>query len=369
MKEMGRVYWTHGVGALSIAVAMIFVPIFLLESGYSFQTVLLFLLGQHLLATLLQFPVGKLFAKISSHHLMALGGLWQIVFFGLLVTLDEFGWPLWLLATVWALYRTAYFPAFHYVFGAARAHENAGMQVAGLQSIIMVATTLAPAIGGIVATAFDITYTYMAAAVLLLIATLPMLSPNTGPPTVKLRLGKAELKKMRSDTMANVFLGMVIGAEKAIWPILVFVLVSSYAGVGILSSVVAIASIGVTMFVGKHEGVKGEHRYIKQGMLATAITSVIRTLVQNALHVFVANLFAGIGRSLYTTPFMNRYYTNGDGPHRLGYVVIQETAFSIGVSIYFALLLLLSMFVSMQLVLIIGVASAAFTVLGLRFMR
>jgi hypothetical protein len=51
---MGRVYWTHGIGMLGMGATAIFVPIFLLNSGHSFKTVLLFLLGQHFAAAIIQ---------------------------------------------------------------------------------------------------------------------------------------------------------------------------------------------------------------------------------------------------------------------------------------------------------------------------
>lgn len=369
MKEMGRVFWTHGVGLLGMGATAVFVPIFLLNSGHSFRTVLLFLLGQHLLATVLQLPIGKLFTRISPHHLMALGLLWQVVFFGIIGTLSEQSWALIPLALAWAMYRSIYWPAFHYVFGTVRAHKKTGQQVAGTQVLKMLATTLAPAIGGIVATLFGITSTYVAAAVILLIAILPMLKSRTGPDTVGLRFNKAEIKKIRPDLTANYFNGSIIATETSAWPLLVFIIVSTYAGVGVLSSVIAAASIAVALFVGRHERIHGEKHYLKQGMLTYSLTSLARTVVQNALHVFGANLFAGIGKSLYATPYLSRYYANSDGQFRLEYVLLMEAAFSLGAMTYVALLLLLSFFLAMETVLIVGVALAAFAILGLRLIR
>jgi hypothetical protein len=370
LSEMKRIYWAHGAGLLGMGATTIFVPLFLLNIGYSFRTVLVFVVGMHLAAAAVQLPIAKLFALIRPNHVMALGLAGQIVFLLILGTLEQAGWHLWIIALVWALYRTTFWAAFHYIFGASRAHRKTGLQVAGSQIIMMAASTLAPAIGGVVATVWGISYTFVFAALLIVIAILPMLKRGAGPDKVEFSLDKPELWRMRPDLTANAIgAGPITAIELTVWPLLVFALVPTYAGVGVLSSVIAGASIAIALFVGMHERAKGERHYIKQGMVAYGMTSLVRALVQNAFHVFGANLLAGIGRSLYTTPYLSRYYANSDGRFRLGYVTAMEIAFSVGSAVFLGVLLLLSFFLSMEMVLIVGVAAAAFAILGLRLIR
>jgi len=151
MHEMGKVFWCHSIGAIGVALVMLFIPIFLLWIGYSFTEVLWFLFLQQVLAALLQFPVAILFRFISPNRLMVVGSMWYVVLFGMLLTQQSHRWSLALLALVWALNRTIYWAAFHYNFGTARAHRGAGRQIAGINALIMVANTAAPAVGGVVA--------------------------------------------------------------------------------------------------------------------------------------------------------------------------------------------------------------------------
>jgi MFS family permease len=369
MKEMGRIYWCHSVGALGVSLVVIFVPIFLLKSGYSFSAVLLYLLLQQLLAAVLQYPAGRLLQYLHPHHQLAIGTLWYAVFFGLLTTLHAYHWPLGLLALVWALNRTMYWAAFHYSFGLARAHVRGGRQIAGITALVVLAQTAAPAIGGIVATVFGIKYIYMLAIITLLIAVIPMLKTENGPPRVKLQLSWHEIWNMRRDSLANICNGIVVLAEQNLWPLLVFLVVSSYAGVGLLSSTIAVASIGVTLYVGRKQELHGEPYYIKRGLAAYSLTSLGRSLVENSTQIFGLNLLGGVGRSLYVTPFMNRYYSNSDGSFRLGYITVMETAFSVGTSLFLLILLILSMRFSMKIVLEISLAAVALAVIGVRSMR
>ena len=174
---------------------------------------------------------------------------------------------------------------------------------------------------------------------------------------------------MRRDAIANMFNGVIIMGEFSIWPLLVFVLVSTYAGVGLLSSVVALASIIITLYVGRREETRGERRYIKEGLFVYGLTNLGRVIVQNSFQIFGLNLLSGIGRSLYTTPFMNRYYTNSDGTFRLGYITVMEGAFSLGTALFVAILFLISLILPMNTVLAIGLGIVAVSVAGVRLMR
>lgn len=369
MKEMGRVYWCHSLAAFGTSLAMIFVPIFLLKSHYSFAQILVYLILQQLLAILLQYPASLFMAVVRPHHLLALAIMWQAVFYMLLGSLPNYHWPLGMLALVWALNRSLQWTAFHYIFGSARAHKRAGRQIAGINALTILATTVAPAIGGIAATILGIGYVYFAAIILLLFAIVPMLNSADGPAPVKVTLPWLEIKKMRRDVVANMCSGIVIMAETNMWPMLVYFLVTSYAGIGLLSSMIAVSSVVVTLFVGRRQDLAGKRHFLGQGLTAYSLTNIGRALASSATQVFVLNLLAGIGRSLYVTPFMNKYYTNSDGNFRLGYITVMESAFSLGTMIYLAVLLALTTVFSTQIVLSSGLAIVAIVVLGVRAMR
>lgn len=369
LTEMRRVYWCHSIGLLAASVISIFIPIYLLKIGYSFTEVLVFFLLQNVFSLFLQYIVGLSFRWVRPHHLLALGHVSYIVLFALLMTQTEHDWPLALLALAWALNRTIYWPAFHYCFSLARAHTKSGQQIAGLYALVIFGSTVAPALGGIIATVFDISYVYVLACTLTFVAILPMLKADQGPAKTSLKITKQLLREMRPDMKANVFNGMVVVAELSVWPLFVFLLVDSYAGVGLLSSIIAVASILVALYVGRKTDHHLAKRFLRRGLTAYSLTSLGRAVAQNVTQVFGLNLLAGMGRSLYVTPYMDRYYHNSDGPSRLGYIINMETAFVFGSTLYTLGLLGLSLFFSPEVTLSIALGYVAFAVLGVRLMR
>lgn len=369
IKDMGQIYWCHTIGHWGIFMASIFVPIYLLKNGYSFTDIFLYLFIKQAFATILQYPINKLFARIDVHLLLMFGQLSFIGFFVLLMTLLSKEWPLALIAFFWALHRTMYYSAFHYIFGLSRAKKHAGRQIAKLGSLIVIGNTMAPAVGGIIATAFGISYTYLLAVLLILLSVIPLARAPRTVPLTKLKFSFAHLKEMRRDAIANWFNGMVVMTEQNIWPLFVTIIVTSYAGIGMLSSVVAASSIAVMMYVGRKEETVGEKHFIKRGLATYSLTSIGRTIATTTMQVAGLNLFSGIGRALYTTAYMNRYYTNSDGAHRLGYITVMEASFSFGSAIYALVLLGLLAFFAPETVLAIGLGSMAIAVIGVRLMR
>jgi hypothetical protein len=369
MKEMGRIYWCHSFGALGVSLVAIFIPIFLLKQGYSFSDVLLFLVLQQFYALLLQYPTSFMMQYVRPHLMMVLGSFFYVVLFLLLITLHEHDWPIPVLALIWSFNRTWYWTGFHYCFSLSRAHRKSGRQIAGINSIVILITTSTPAIGGIIATYIGINYVYWAAIFLLILACIPMLNLSHSPPSPRLGISKHEFLAMRRDMFANFFNGMVLMTEQSLWPIFIYLIVTSYAGIGLLSSVIAVASVMAAIHVGREEKTRGEHHYIKQGVTTYSLTSLARGLAQNTTQIFGLNLVSGLGRSLYVTPFLNRYYSNSDGGHRLAYITLMEGSFSAGAAVFLLGVLLLTLFIPIKTVLIAGFTIASLMVMGVRLIR
>lgn len=369
LREMGKVYWCHSFGAFAISLTAIFIPIFLIKSGLSINEVLVFCTMQYLFASLLQYPSVRLIQYIRPHQIIAIGTITVALFFYLLSTLPLTITNLILLAFVWAIQHSVYWGTFHYIFGLARGHERTSRKVAGLDAIVITLTTIAPAVGGIIATAFSISYTYSLTIVLLVVAVIPMISRKKGPSKSKIRTSLHQIKQIRRDIFANFCAGTAQAAESVIWPLFIFFIITSYAGIGILSSVIAISSVVVTLFVGARSEVNGEKLYINHGIVTYSITSLGRAAVQNIGHIFGLNLLAGVGRSLFHTPYLSRYYTNSDGPGRLGYIFAMETFHNFGVLAQLSLVLILSSLIDTQTALAIGLSLVAITFVGTRFIR
>jgi hypothetical protein len=300
---------------------------------------------------------------------MAVGCLVAAVYLASLLTLDTYHWPLILVATLWGIDRDFYWFSLHANFSKARAHHNAGTQVSALNSLITFAHGITPAVGGIIATSAGIAWSYAIAIVMLISGSLPLI---TGPEITKRRKvswRNLDYKRLWRDPVSNFFNGITTTSEVVLWPLIIYFIVNSYAGVGILSSIVIFVSISVALYVGKREAIKGERRYLRRGLTLETFVNALRVVAQNAGHVFGINLINGVSRSLYTTPYMTRYYRHCDEEPRLEYIALMETGNQLGGVVVLTILLVLSFHLSIEATLLAGVIIAIPASFGTRLIR
>ena len=369
LTELKRVFMAHTLASVGSSLVSIFVPIFLLKSGYSFPEVMVFLMAQNLSGLIFQYPVTKIVSRIGANRGMAIGLFFAALYFLSLLTLSTYHWPLIMVASLWGIDRDFYWLSMHADFSKARAQEKAGSQISALTSIITFAHGLTPAIGGILATSLGIGWVYAVAISLLLLATLPLLR---SPEVTKIRptsLRNLDYKRIWRDPASNFFNGITTTAEMVIWPLIIFFIVQSYAAVGVLSSIVIVASIIVAMYVGKREASRGEKHYLRRGLALETVTNTLRVIASNAGHIFGINLVNGVSRSLYTTPYMTRYYRHADEEPRLEYISLMEMGNQLGGVTVLMIMLIASFSLSIEQTLLLGVVIAIPASFGTRLIR
>jgi hypothetical protein len=369
MTEMKRLFFTHSLGALGAGLVGVFVPLFLLNQGFSFGEVVLYLFTLQALGVILIYPAVAILSRYGTNLGIIIGQISTIIYFAMLLTLPHFHWPLITIAVWWAMDRTFYSSAIHAKFSKSRGHEKTGTQISLFTSAVTVAHGLAPAIGGITASLAGISWVYGMAIGLLLVSLVPMFGAKEVNKRRVLKPSLINYRKIWRDPVSNAFNGSTSMAEFLLWPMIIFYIVKSYAGVGILSSLVLVSSIAVALFVGKREETKGERHYLKRGLWLETLTNVFRALASNAFHVFGVNLINGVGRSLYTTPYMTRYYKHADEEPRLEYVAIMEFGSLVGAAAILGAVYVVSLSLEISHALLLGVLLAAPASFGTRLIR
>jgi MFS family permease len=351
-------FWVHSLTTMSFGIIGLFIPIYLLTKGYSLTQVLLFMAWGQLAALVTQTLSMRIVGKIGANHAMVIGNILLVLYFAMLPFISHFGsWWLFV-ALPGGFSRAIYWGAFHANFSKARAHKRSSKQIGLLYAVLALVTGLAPAIGGVIASTTTITITYVAAAILMLIASIPLLGNHEIVKRRSLNMAQFKWKKYRSDMIGNGGNGMLYVADSIVWPLAVYVFISSYVGVGILSSVVTIGATTASLYVGWREQRKGVRHFLWEGYGFINVASFIRLLAQNGLHVFGANLFTGVGKSLYVTPFMDRYYRHADESPRYEYIAAVEMAHETAALLFLLLLVILSLFVPAQAIYVLGISCA-----------
>lgn len=368
LREMTALYWVHSLRATAVTFVFILIPIYLLNIGFSLREVLLIYALEGLVWLLLLYPALRLMPKLGANFNMAMGSFTIIGCMVFLVYL-----PISRLMVVGLIFFNAiaslYWFAFRLNFTAITKGKEAGNKIGFINALFLASQGLAPAIGGVVAQVYGINWAYGIAIVIIIFASLPLLGK---PDVVKWpspNLSLLNIKKILPDLIANT--GSVVDDSVGVlvWPLLVFIIIPTYAGVGILSAVMVISAIAISLWVGRRESSKGEAHYLKQGSLVVSSTNFLRFLTQSVFQVAGINLLSGVGQALYTTPLASRYYKNAVREPTLEYVFAMQVVSALAWMIYPLVLVGLTFLMPDKLVLIIGVLLAIPATWAIRFIR
>jgi MFS family permease len=368
LSELRRLYWAHTVKELASSLVTIFVPIYLYRLGYSLTAIMGYFLWATVFWGVTQAWALHWASRIGFNRAMGLSLLIQGLQILMLATLPHAHWPLWSVALVWGVSISLYWPQFRACFTRSLSHRRVGPVVGISSALLMMAYGIAPAIGGAIASWLGIGVLYMLTMLCFVAAALPLF---VGPEFMQHQPFKVRDLRWREvwrDLIAN--LGSEVDAMVAtsIWPLFIFLLIPTYVGVGVLSSVAVIASIIIALYVG-HRQARKMSGYLKHGTNVISLTNAIRLAMQSAGQIAGVNFFNGLGQALMVTPYYSRYYLNAEREPLLPYLYAMNAASMVGDVLLFSFLLVLSLLAPVKVVLAVGLILAIPASYAIRLIR
>ena len=368
IREMTALYWTNSLRALATSLVAVLIPVYLTKIGYSLEQVLLVFVCEGLVWLILIYVTLLVLHRIGSNILMIFG-VFMLV--GLMISLGLLQTYSWMIIGV-VVFKAAgslYWFSFRLNFTFATEGKEAGKKIGLTNAIFLACVGIAPAIGGIVAQVYGIHWTYFLAISIILLACIPMLEVSEMVAWNKQNLSKLSIKKIFPDLIANGGSTIDDSVSALVWPLLIFLIIPTYAGVGVLSAVVVISAILISLWVGWRENKKGEAHYLKQGSLVMSITNFLRFLTQTVTQIAGINLLTGVGQALYTTPLSSRYYKNAAREPTLEYIFAMQAVSAIAWTVYPLLLIGLTFVLPDKEVLIVGALLAIPATWVIRYIR
>ncbi len=367
LDELKRLYWAHTIRGLASNIALIFVPIYLYKLEFGLTAIMGYFLWFSVIWAITLYPGVYITNKIGANKAMSIGLLIEGVHIIMLATIGTYNWPLWLIALFMAVGVTLYWPGFRSCFAHSLLHRKIGPAVGISAALSLIAYGAAPAVGGAIATYLGIGILYTLAMVFFIAAALPLF---TAPEIVKnfdIKLSNLNWRRIRKDLIANASDNLDDSVLSSIWPLFIFLLVPTYVGVGILSSITIIASIMISLYVGKK--VRKRSGFLPRGSWVVSLTNTARIFTQSAGHIAGVNFVNGLGHALMLPSFDARYYKNAEQEPVLLYVFAMLMAGAIGCILLFGSLMLISMFASDWIVLASGLIMAIPASYAIRLIR
>ncbi|MAF24096.1 hypothetical protein CL634_00710, partial [bacterium] len=222
LKVFDASIWLHAFSRSTIA---IFIPILMLQLGYSIRAVIGYYFLYYLLDIPLTFFAGWLTRRIGARAVLIIGSFFSVAFFAVLYNLSANDFVLLgLLALFAALYDSLYWVSHLYLFMVFSKNDKNISRDASILAIMRhVAGILAPAFGAIILIFFNQKLLILISTSILIVSILPLFvvrSLKDKPPAVKLkRIKFFNQRHVSRDYISNGLFSVHRAAENVIWPI------------------------------------------------------------------------------------------------------------------------------------------------------
>ena len=314
----------------ALYIASAFMSIYMYQNGYSVGFIALFWTAFYLYKACASLPIAGLIARIGPKHGILISNILYIPSMIGFVFLPQLG-P-WLLLPILILQGTSasmYAIGYTIDFSKVKSVEHAGKEIAYMNILEKLTTSLSPLIGGVLAFFFGPQFVLVVAALLFALAAVPLF--NSGEQVQvgkKLQFVGFPWRLIRHHSLAQAAVGFDVFTSGTIWTLYVAVIViglsggnSIYVITGVLMSVVLIATLISSYIYGKIIDKSQGGMLMKVSIIANSLTHLMRPFIASPITVAGANIANEVATTGYTMPYTRAVFDNADlSGHRATYI-------------------------------------------------
>ena len=338
-KELSELYISMALRSFTIALIGIFVPIYLLNNGYSLFEVIIFSIVLNLSHIIFIVPAAKFCAKYGFKHSMFVSIPFLVLFFFMLYSIKI--WPIYLVGAIYGLNNAFYYMGYNVDFAKSSDKNKRGQEIGTAKIISSIFIVFGPLLGGIILTVFGFKILFTIAAILLFISIIPLFLTKDIHEPFKFNLKDAKLFNFKKDILPYMSYGAETGASSVFWPIIIyFTVLGSYKSLGLTNSLMLLCGLIFMYFTGKVVD-KNKRKVLRYGSLLNAIVWLARTLVITPIQVFMIDSIKGISQTLYEVPFLALSYDKAAKKRIIEYTIFRELSIQFGRTVMFIVILLI----------------------------
>jgi len=344
-RELNELYASIAIRSFTMSMIAIFIPIYLLETGYSIAWVFLFYAIFSAFHALFSVPAAKISSRFGFKHCMLFSMPLLILFHIMLYTLETHGWPLYLLAAVLGVSSALFWLAYHTDFAKFSKKKNRGKEIGVAKMFISVFHVAGPVIGGIILATLGFQALFLIVSSLLFFSIIPLFFSDDVHEPINFSIRQIFTDQKLKSYMAFIGYGVESGVAKIIWPVFIFFsILNSFTALGLVETISLFSSLLVTIIVAKYSDIK-RRLVLRLGAMLNAIVWVIKATVTTALQVYVFDSLYGMTKMIKEIPFDAMGYDEANRTNIIEYIAFREIVLHLG-----RIMLLISMILISSLV-------------------
>ena len=310
MKEnFNKILQMMSLNSFAMAFVAIFIPIYLLKLGYSFQMVMLWMIIQHSSLLLNAFISVYISNKIGLVNLLHIRFVLLLTSFSLLLFgLKDFPLLFYVIPIFVGAEIAFYWMPLHILFIRNTEKETMGKSMSKFLVIPRILSMLSPLIGAFIIVRFGFTSLFSFAMILLLFVFVPILSLRSEKTNFIFSWQRIrEIFKKNKQYFIPEVIDNLAEDAMVIFTIFIYIKLSSTLQVGIIGTITAIAALFFTLTLGKLTDNWNKHKLLKIGAvilsLAWFFNFIIGEYFPNQWLFYIATVFTTLAFKIFLVPY------------------------------------------------------------------
>lgn len=371
MKEnFNKILQMMSLNSFAMAFVAVFIPIYLLKLGYSFQMVMVWMIIHHSFLLISVFISIYVSNRIGLVHSLHVRFILLLTYFSLLLFgLKDIPILFYIIPILTGAEAAFYWMPLNILFIRNTEKETMGKSMSKFFVIPKVLSMFSPIIGAFIADRFGFLTLFGFAMILLLFISIPVLSLQSEKTNFIFSWEKVrEIFKKNKQYFIPEIIDNLAEDAMVLWTIFIYLTLASTLQVGIISTITSIAAVFFTITIGKLTDNWNKHKLLKIGAVFVSLVWFINFAVgeffPNQWLFYAATIFATLSLKTFLVPYSSLMY-NQARKDDAQFIVLREIPTVLGRIILFLLAILLHNQLPI-LFLLIGVIFIYFWVLDTR---
>lgn len=343
-RELNELYVSIGARYFALSMIGMFVPIYLLNLGYSFPVVMLFYAVLYGTYALFIIPAGKVACRFGFKHSILFSIPLLVAVYLLLYALPQYQIPIYIIAVIYGINSALFWTGYHSDFSRFSDRKSRGKEVGAAQIAVTGFNVIGPVTGGIILTFVGFDALFVLVSAMLLASAIPLfLSKDVHEPIGFSVRSMFSGHKIR-DTLAYFGKGIEHATGIIIWPIfLFFVVLNSYTSLGFVFSLSIFFSLVFAFVVGRFSDIN-RRLVLRLGSLFNAMVWVFRAFARTPLLVYIADSLYGMSQTMVIVSFNALNYDKArEGQNNIiKTIVLRELSIGASITLFFIALFFFS---------------------------
>lgn len=333
-EELREIYANLALKNFAISMISVFIPVYLYKLNYSLNSIFLFIFFFYLSEIILSPLISYISSRIGLKHAIMYSIPFMILYFFLLLSLEDMALPLNIIAFIGGFAVAFYWIPLNTDFARSSDKRLRGEETGFMVAISQISVLLGPIIGAFILKYFGFNILFLMVIFILFLSLIPFLRTyDVRQKGYKFDFKAIFHKSHRKYILWFIANGILMITEIIFWPFYVYLLFLNTTNVGFVSSLKGVGSMLFAFTVGKFADVKA-HRMrnllIKIGAISLFFINFIRFMMGERIEIFTISLLGGLMFSLLNIPFFAKTSDKASMENILEFMTLREIFLSVG---------------------------------------